>query len=85
VTGLLCHSDADSGVTVSGRLALHYRYPNYNTEGFNALYARPPVIYTTSAIPAEVLESLSTKVCSFVTVVARKLTLLQLMKFIFSS
>lgn len=31
------------------RLALYHRYPKYVTDGFDALYSRPPVIYLSAA------------------------------------
>lgn len=42
------HEDVREGVVRVCRMLLHARYPRLASEGFQALYARPPVIYTTS-------------------------------------
>lgn len=44
------HEDIREGVVRVCRMLLHTRYPKYSTEGYEALYARPPVIYTSSTV-----------------------------------
>ncbi|XP_076045196.1 pyridoxal-dependent decarboxylase domain-containing protein 1 isoform X2 [Oratosquilla oratoria] len=43
------HDDVREGIVRVCRMQLHLRYPKFAIEGFAALYARPPVIYTSSA------------------------------------
>ena len=43
------HEEEREGLVKICRLALHKKYPKYATEGFEALYSRPPVIYISSA------------------------------------
>ncbi|XP_064613537.1 pyridoxal-dependent decarboxylase domain-containing protein 1-like [Liolophura sinensis] len=43
------HEDERDGVVRMCKLALHQKYPKYATEGFEALYSRPPVIYISAA------------------------------------
>ena len=43
------HDEARDGLVRVCRLALYQKYPKYATEGFEALYSRPPVIYLSSA------------------------------------
>lgn len=44
------HEDVREGVVRVCRMLLHTRYPKYSTDGYEALYARPPVIYTSSTV-----------------------------------
>ncbi|XP_063884036.1 pyridoxal-dependent decarboxylase domain-containing protein 1-like [Scylla paramamosain] len=44
------HEDVREGVVRVCRMLLHARYPRLASEGFQALYARPPVIYTSSTV-----------------------------------
>ncbi|KAK8728422.1 hypothetical protein OTU49_009288 [Cherax quadricarinatus] len=44
------HEDVREGVVRVCRMLLHTRYPKYTTDGYQALYARPPVIYTSSTV-----------------------------------
>ncbi|XP_060559812.1 putative pyridoxal-dependent decarboxylase domain-containing protein 2 isoform X2 [Ruditapes philippinarum] len=43
------HEESRDGLVRICRLALYQKYPKYITEGFEALYSRPPVIYISSA------------------------------------
>ena len=43
------HDDEREGLERVCRLALYHRYPKYATDGFDALYSRPPVIYLSAA------------------------------------
>ena len=43
------HDDEREGLVRVCRLALYHRYPKYATDGFDALYSRPPVIYLSAA------------------------------------
>ncbi|KAL8593256.1 hypothetical protein ACOMHN_009910 [Nucella lapillus] len=45
------HEDEREGLMRICRLALYLRYPRYATDGFDALYSRPPVIYLSAAAP----------------------------------
>lgn len=45
------HDKRYEGLAKIGQLALYTRYPKYATEGFEALYSRPPVIYVSAAAP----------------------------------
>ncbi|BFZ03500.1 hypothetical protein BsWGS_06539 [Bradybaena similaris] len=45
------HDRRYEGLTCIGRLALYTKFPKYATEGFEALYSRPPVIYISAAAP----------------------------------
>lgn len=45
------HDDIREGFVRICRLALFHRYPKYATEGFDALYSRPPVFYLSAAAP----------------------------------
>ncbi|KAL4239384.1 Pyridoxal-dependent decarboxylase domain-containing protein 1 [Mactra antiquata] len=53
------HEESRDGLVRVCRLALYQKYPKYVTEGFEALYSRPPVIYLSSAAPP----SLSNYLC----------------------
>ncbi|XP_027239428.2 pyridoxal-dependent decarboxylase domain-containing protein 1 isoform X1 [Penaeus vannamei] len=44
------HEDVREGVVRVCRMLLHTRYPKYAADGYEALYARPPVIYTSSTV-----------------------------------
>nr|XP_045624539.1 pyridoxal-dependent decarboxylase domain-containing protein 1-like isoform X2 [Procambarus clarkii] len=44
------HEDVREGIVRVCRMLLHTRYPKYTTEGYQAVYARPPVIYTSSTV-----------------------------------
>ncbi|XP_025110203.1 putative pyridoxal-dependent decarboxylase domain-containing protein 2 [Pomacea canaliculata] len=46
---VLYHDDEREGLVRVCRLALCHRYPKYVTDGFDALYSRPPVIYLSAA------------------------------------
>ncbi|ESO89261.1 hypothetical protein LOTGIDRAFT_52276, partial [Lottia gigantea] len=43
------HEDEKEGLVKVCRLALYQKFPKYATEGYDALYSRPPVIYLSSA------------------------------------
>ena len=43
------HDDEREGLLRICRLSLHRKYPKFSTDGYNALYTRPPVIYLNSA------------------------------------
>ena len=43
------HDQPLDGLVRVCRLAMYQKYPKYLTEGFEALYSRPPVIYISSA------------------------------------
>ncbi|XP_066930008.1 pyridoxal-dependent decarboxylase domain-containing protein 1-like [Clytia hemisphaerica] len=47
------HNKELDGVVKVCKLALHSKYPKYASDGFTALYTRPPVIYISSAAPPE--------------------------------
>ncbi|KAG7171412.1 Pyridoxal-dependent decarboxylase domain-containing protein 1-like [Homarus americanus] len=44
------HEDVREGVVRVCRMLLHTRYPKYKCDGYEALYARPPVLYTSSTV-----------------------------------
>ena len=46
-------------------LALHSKYAKYATDGFTALYTRPPVIYISGAAPPDFGKTLRNRVCKF--------------------
>ncbi|XP_052834454.1 pyridoxal-dependent decarboxylase domain-containing protein 1 isoform X1 [Octopus bimaculoides] len=52
------HKEEYDGLVKACKLALHQKYPKYSTEGFEALYSRPPVIYFSAAAPASLGQSL---------------------------
>ena len=52
------HNEKYDGIACVCRLALHGKYPKYATEGFTALYTRPPVIYMSSAAPPDYVKKL---------------------------
>lgn len=43
------HEEERDGLVKICRLAMYQKYPKYPTEGFEALYSRPPVIYVSAA------------------------------------
>ena len=43
------HDDDREGLVRVCRLALLHKYPKYATDGYEALYSRPPVIYLSAA------------------------------------
>ena len=43
------HEEEKEGLVRVCRLALHQKYPKYVSDGYEALYARPPVIYVSAA------------------------------------
>ncbi|KAI0208596.1 Pyridoxal-dependent decarboxylase domain-containing protein 1 [Lamellibrachia satsuma] len=43
------HEDDREGIVKMCRFALHRKYPRFATDGYGALYTRPPVIYMSSA------------------------------------
>ena len=47
----LYHDKRFEGLARVAQLALYTRYPKYATEGFEALYSRPPVIYISAVAP----------------------------------
>lgn len=47
------------------KLALHSKYNKYATDGFTALYTRPPVVYISAAAPPEFGKQLRSEVYSF--------------------
>ena len=53
------HEECKDGLVKICRLALYQKYPKYPTEGFEALYSRPPVVY----ISAAALPGLSNYLC----------------------
>ncbi|GAB1602349.1 pyridoxal-dependent decarboxylase domain-containing protein 1 isoform X2 [Argonauta hians] len=52
------HKEEFDGLAKACKLALHQKYPKYSTEGFEALYSRPPVIYFSAAAPPNLGQSL---------------------------
>ena len=50
-------------------LALHSKYSKYATDGFTALYTRPPVIYISGMAPPDFGKILRNWVCKFCSVV----------------
>ncbi|XP_067673201.1 putative pyridoxal-dependent decarboxylase domain-containing protein 2 [Haliotis asinina] len=48
-SSVVYHEDPRDGLVKICRLALYQKYPKYATEGFEALYSRPPVIYISAA------------------------------------
>lgn len=55
------HYEEREGLVKVCKLALHQKYPKYGTEGFEALYSRPPVIYLSSASPVGLGQHLCTQ------------------------
>jgi hypothetical protein len=43
------HEEEKDGLVKICRLAMYKKYPKYPTEGFEALYSRPPVIYVSAS------------------------------------
>ena len=60
------HEDEREGLVRICRLALYTKYPKYATDGFDALYPRPPVIYLSSAAPPGLSQYLALQVSVFV-------------------
>lgn len=54
------HEDVREGIVRVCRMLLHTRYPKYTTDGYGALYARPPVIYTSSTVRPGLPQHIST-------------------------
>ncbi|KZC08255.1 Pyridoxal-dependent decarboxylase domain-containing protein 1 [Dufourea novaeangliae] len=52
------HEDHLEGLVRVTRLALHRKYPRYMEEGFTALAASPPLIYSSVAAPSGVVQHL---------------------------
>ncbi|GFG32848.1 hypothetical protein Cfor_06346 [Coptotermes formosanus] len=50
------HDDMLEGVVRLTRMMLHYKYPKYLEDGFDALTSRPPVIYSSVASPLGVVQ-----------------------------
>lgn len=49
-----CHDDTREGLVKIARMALLKHYPKMATDGFEALYSRPPIIYLTSNTYVEI-------------------------------
>ena len=60
-TSIQCHI-VNSKFDLVCKLALHSKYPKYESDGFTALYTRPPVIYISSAAPPEFSKQLQNQV-----------------------
>ena len=43
------HEEEKDGLVKICRLAIHRKYPKYASDGYEALYSRPPVIYISAA------------------------------------
>ncbi|XP_063240985.1 pyridoxal-dependent decarboxylase domain-containing protein 1 isoform X2 [Bacillus rossius redtenbacheri] len=50
------HDDVLEGAVRVARMMLHYKYPGYPEDGFEALAARPPAIYSSTASPLGALQ-----------------------------
>jgi hypothetical protein len=50
------------GVVRLTRMMLHYKYPKYLEDGFDALTSRPPVIYSSVASPLGVVQHICRQV-----------------------
>nr|CAD7264811.1 unnamed protein product [Timema shepardi] len=50
------HEDVLEGIVRLARMMLHYKYPKYLEDGYEALSARPPVIYSSVAAPLGVVQ-----------------------------
>ncbi|KAL5018348.1 hypothetical protein ScPMuIL_004070 [Solemya velum] len=48
-SSVVYHEESREGLARICRLALYQKFPKYATEGFEALYSRPPVIYVSAA------------------------------------
>ncbi|XP_076443203.1 putative pyridoxal-dependent decarboxylase domain-containing protein 2 [Babylonia areolata] len=90
---VMYHDDEREGLMRVCRLALYLRYPKYATDGFDALYSRPPVIYLSGAAPPELgqylclqlglpLSCISTVPCNTVFGAGRKMDVAMLEKLI---
>lgn len=56
------HEDHLEGLVRVTRLALHRKYPRYMDEGFTAIAASPPLIYSSVAAPLVVVQHLCRQV-----------------------
>ena len=52
------HERAADGLLGMCRLALLQKYPKYTSEGFQALYSKPPVIYLSSVAQPGIVQYL---------------------------
>jgi hypothetical protein len=59
------HEDVREGLVRVCRLALHTAYPKYGTEGFVALYSKPPVIYVSTSAKQGLGQYICTQVSYF--------------------
>nr|CAD7428283.1 unnamed protein product [Timema monikensis] len=50
------HEDVLEGIVRLARMMLHYKYPKFLEDGYEALSARPPVIYSSVAAPLGVVQ-----------------------------
>lgn len=48
-SSVVYHEEEMDGLVKICRLAMYQKYPKYPTEGFEALYSRPPVIYVSAS------------------------------------
>ena len=62
---VMYHDDEVDGLISVCRLALLSSYPKYATDGFDALYSRPPVIYMSAAANQDLDRHLCLKVHFF--------------------
>jgi hypothetical protein len=56
------HDDMLEGVVRLTRMMLHYKYPKYLEDGFDALTSHPPVIYSSVASPLGVVQHICRQV-----------------------
>jgi hypothetical protein len=56
------HDDMLEGVVRLARMMLHYKYPKYLEDGFDALTSCPPVIYSSVASPLGVVQHICRQV-----------------------
>ena len=59
------HEEEKDGLVKICRLAMYKKYPKYPTEGFEALYSRPPVIYVSASSKPGVSNYLCLQVSNF--------------------
>lgn len=59
------HEDHLEGLVRVTRLALHRKYPRYMEDGFTALAASPPLIYSAVGAPLGVVQHLCRQVCKY--------------------
>ncbi len=57
------HEEEKEGLVKICRLALFKKYPKFATDGYEALYARPPVLYISAAAKPLLGQYLCTQVC----------------------